>query len=121
MDYIPLLVKGTLVLQFFSVSGDANFSMKHTGLTIGGFTQPFVARNLIDVQANVEKGLCQRFLWLVPEPNLVTYEQMCKADADFTTGIGEYSPCIPPPPSQFQFCYVFIFLYSQSYVEPLGV
>lgn len=55
-------------MQFFSVSGDANFSMKHTGLTIGGFTQPFVARNLIDVQANVEKGLCQRFLWLVPEP-----------------------------------------------------
>lgn len=71
------------------VSGDANFSMKHTGLTIGGFTQPFVARNLIDVQANVEKGLCQRFLWIVPEPNLVAYEQMCRVDEDFTTGIGE--------------------------------
>lgn len=93
--------------------------MKHAGLTIGGFTQPFVARNLVDVQANVEKGLCQRFLWLVPEPNLVTYEQMCKVNEEFTTGIGESSPqLILYPPAQFVMC---SFLYSQSYVQPLGV
>lgn len=97
-------------MQFFSVSGDANFSMKHTGLTIGGFTQPFVARNLIDVQANVEKGLCQRFLWLVPEPNLVTYEQMCKADTEFTTGIGEYSYLASHHHQLF--CYMFISVQS---------
>ena len=35
--------------------------MQHTGLTVGGFTQPIVARNILENQANVEKGLCQRF------------------------------------------------------------
>ena len=46
-----------------AVSGEANFTIHHIGLTVGGFTQPSVARNILEHQANVEKGLCQRFLW----------------------------------------------------------
>ena len=44
-----------------TVTGDANFSMEKTALTVGGFTQPSVARNLWDQQASIEKGLPQRF------------------------------------------------------------
>ena len=41
----------------YVVSGDANFNMMGTRLTIGGFTQPGVARNIIDMPSNAEKGL----------------------------------------------------------------
>ena len=44
------------------MSGDANFVMTATRLTIGGFTQPGVARNLIDMPSNSEKGLSHRFI-----------------------------------------------------------
>ena len=71
------------------VSGDANFTMKHTGLTIGGFTQPVVARNLIEIQANVEKGLCQRFLWIAPEPATVSFNELQQVDREFSTALGE--------------------------------
>ena len=74
------------VLQ--SVSGDANFSMERTGMTLGGFIQPSVARTLIEQQANVEKGLCQRFLWLVPEPTLVNFDQLQEVNAGFISKIG---------------------------------
>ena len=50
------------------VSGDANLSMDYTGLNIGGFTQANVARGFIESTANVEKGLIQRFHWLIPKP-----------------------------------------------------
>ena len=49
-----------------AVSGDANFSMHRTGLTLGGFIQPSVTRCLIEQQANVEKGLYQRFFVACP-------------------------------------------------------
>ena len=39
------------------MSGDANFNMSSTRLTIGGFTQAGVARGLIEVPSNSEKGL----------------------------------------------------------------
>ena len=74
-----------------SVSGDANFSMNRTGITLGGFIQPSVARSLIELQPNVEKGLCQRFLWLVPQPTLEKFDQLQKVDVDFISGIGMYS------------------------------
>ena len=35
------------------VSGEANFSMAHTGLTVGVFTQPIVARNILQHKVNV--------------------------------------------------------------------
>ena len=41
-----------------AVSGEANFAMHHTGLTVGGFIQPSIARNLIEILSNDEKGLC---------------------------------------------------------------
>ena len=73
------------------MSGDANFCMNHTGITLGGFIQPSVARSLIELQPNVEKGLCQRFLWLVPQPTLEKFDQLQRVDVDFISGIGMYS------------------------------
>ena len=37
--------------------GDANISMKTNSLTVGGFNQPAVARSLIELPGNAEKGL----------------------------------------------------------------
>lgn len=65
--------------------------MQHTGLTVGGFTQPIVARNILENQANVEKGLCQRFLWLVPKPTSVAFEDLKHVDTNFSTAIGKSS------------------------------
>lgn len=67
--------------------------MSHTGLTVGGFIQPSVARVLIDHQSNVEKGLCQRFLWLVPQPKLVSFDQLQKVDSNFNGEIGTFLHC----------------------------
>ena len=63
--------------------------MNHTGLSLGGFTQPCVARNMLEHPANVEKGLCQRFLWLVPEPTTVAFEELQCVDTSFSTAIGK--------------------------------
>ena len=52
-----MVVVWRLYAYFFTVSGEANFSMASTNLTVGGFTQPGVARALVDVPANTEKGL----------------------------------------------------------------
>lgn len=59
------------VHSYCLVSGEANFTMHHTGLTVGGITQPSVARNMLELehQANIKKAHCQCFLWLVPMPN----------------------------------------------------
>lgn len=72
------------------VSGEANFTMTHTGLTVGGFMQPCVAINLMDNKANVNKGLIQRFLWLVPEPNAVPFSELQQVDREFSAAIGNY-------------------------------
>ena len=64
--------------------------MHHTGLTVGGFIQPSIARNLIEILSDVEKGLCQRFLWLVPQPTAVSFEKLQKVDQEFSTSIGTY-------------------------------
>ena len=73
------------------MSGDANFSIQQTGMTIGSFIQPSVARTLIEQQSNVEKGLCQRFLWIVPKLTIVKFDQLQQVDARFVTTIGRYS------------------------------
>ena len=62
--------------------------MDHTGLTIGGFIQPSVAKSLVEVQANVEKGLCQRFLWIAPKPAAVPFSKLKQVDKDFTASMG---------------------------------
>lgn len=70
------------------VSGDANFTIPRAGLTLGGFLQPSMARAFIEQQSNVETGLCQHFLWIVPNPKVVSFE--FTVDASFTTtAIGE--------------------------------
>ena len=53
---------------FTVVSGEANFQMPSKSLTVGGFNQPPIARSLIEIQRNAEKGLSQRFMWFFPKP-----------------------------------------------------
>lgn len=74
---------------FFLVTGEANFSMPSTSLTVGGFNQPSVARNLIELPGNAEKGLSQRFLWLIPKPVYGTFDSLEPIDKVFTKKIGE--------------------------------
>ena len=57
--------------------------MNSTSLTVGGFTQPGVARALIDIPSNSEKGLSHRFLWLFPNPLYKKFETLGEVDADF--------------------------------------
>ena len=71
-----------------TVSGEANFSMAQTALTVGGFIQPSAARVLIEQNSNIEKGLCQRFLWLVPEPSHVTFDMLQRVDSNFIDELG---------------------------------
>ena len=42
-----------------AVSGEANSDMENTALTVGDFTQPIVAKSLIELPASSEKGLTQ--------------------------------------------------------------
>ena len=77
------------ILCFFAVSGDANFSMEYTGLTIGGFTQANVARGFIESTANVEKGLIQRFHWLIPKPHPKKFADLNTMDKTFSDSVGE--------------------------------
>ena len=62
--------------------------MFSTNLTLGGFTQPAVARSLIENNANIEKGLSQRFTWVFPKPTYANFETLQPVDATFTTELG---------------------------------
>ena len=62
--------------------------MNHNGLTVGGFIQPSVAWNMIEAQGNVEKGLCQRFLWLIPQPVSTPFKDLEQVDKEFTATMG---------------------------------
>ena len=42
--------------------------MFSTRLTIGGFTQPGAARNLIEMPSNSEKSLSHKLVWIFPKP-----------------------------------------------------
>ena len=74
----------------FLVSGEANFAMSSTLLTVGGFTQPGVARTLIKMPANSEKGLSHRFLWLFPNPLFEKFDKLGEIDQDFVKKIGMF-------------------------------
>ena len=76
-------------MVFSLVSGDANFSMEHTGLNIGGFTQAHVVRGFIESTANVEKGLIQRFHWLIPKPYPKKFADLKTTDKTFSDSVGE--------------------------------
>ena len=62
--------------------------MSTTSLTVGGFNQPSVARSLIELPGNAEKGLSQRFLWLFPKPVYANFDTLEPIDQHFTDHIG---------------------------------
>lgn len=63
--------------------------MENTGLTIGGFTQPAVARALIEIPSNIEKGLSTRFLWVIPKPRYSKFASLEPVNKDFTESLGK--------------------------------
>jgi hypothetical protein len=63
--------------------------MERTALTVGGFTQPSVAKGLIELPASIEKGLSQRFLWLFPRPSFSMLESLEIVDENFCCYLGE--------------------------------
>jgi hypothetical protein len=65
--------------------------MASTRLTVGGFTQPGVARNLMDLAANAEKGLSHRFLWVFPRPLYGSFDTLEKVDTSFQGKLGKYT------------------------------
>ena len=67
--------------------------MDLTSLTVGGFNQPAVARSLIELPGNAEKGLSQRFLWLCPKPVYGKFETLEPVREDFTENIDYYLLC----------------------------
>ena len=78
-----------IILYTIIVSGDANFSMKATSFTVGGFNQPYISRSLIEQPNNVEKGLSQRFLWLFPKPVYAHFNSLEPIDDEFVNTLGE--------------------------------
>lgn len=79
------------IIYHVLVSGEANFVMKSTNLTIGGFTQPSVARSLIDIPSNSEKGLSHRFIWLFPLPVFKNFDTLTEVNQDFIDKISKLS------------------------------
>ena len=63
--------------------------MTETNLTVGGFTQPGVARSLIEIPSNSEKGLSHRFLWFFPNPIYNKFNSLGEVDADFFQKMGK--------------------------------
>lgn len=62
--------------------------MNSTSLTVGGFNQPSVARSLIELPGNAEKGLSQRFMWLFPKPVYGEFASLEPTDKSFKDKIG---------------------------------
>ena len=52
-------------------------------LSVGGFTQPGVAKSLIETPSNAEKGLSHRFLWMFPNPLFQKFSNLSAVDGDF--------------------------------------
>lgn len=67
--------------------------MEATRLIVGGFNQPAVARCLIELPGNAEKGLSQRFLWLFSKPVYANWCELKPINKKFydTTGIHVYT------------------------------
>ena len=73
---------------FILVTGEANFSMSRTNLSVEGFSQPPVSRVMIESPGNDEKGVSQRFLWLFPELGYGMFRFLEPVDKEFTASIG---------------------------------
>lgn len=63
--------------------------MERTALTVGGFTQPTVAKALIELPASIEKGLTQRFLWIFPRPSFAKFDTLELVEERFSEYLGE--------------------------------
>lgn len=92
---------------YASVTGEANFTMERTALTLGGFTQPAVARSIITMQGSAEKGLAQRFMWIFPKPVFEGFSSLEPVDKQFTEKMGIcYTTNKPlPQPSILSYAY----------------
>ena len=62
--------------------------MDRTSLVVGGFTQPIVARGLIEQPGSIEKRLAQRFLWMLPQPVFAEFPSLELIDEKFTDSLG---------------------------------
>ena len=69
--------------------------MSSTQLTVGGFTQPGVARGLIEMPANSEKGFSYRFLWFFPNPLFEKFSSLGEVDREFVQKISKYTMDAP--------------------------
>ena len=57
--------------------------MTSTMLTVGGFTQPAVARSMIEQPSNSEKGLSSHFLWFFPNILYGAFDDLGEVDEEF--------------------------------------
>ena len=69
--------------------------MSATRMTIGGFTQPGVARNIIEMPSNSEKGLSHRFIWIFPKPIYAKFATLEAVDKVFMDKISKYPSTSP--------------------------
>ena len=77
-----------LVLMLFVVSGDADFAMSSTMITIGGFTQPGVARSIIEAPTNMDRGFSHHFLWFFPPTQYASFASLTEINQIFVDKLG---------------------------------
>lgn len=70
------------------MTGEVNFSMPSTSLTVGGFNQPLFSRTVTETP---EKGVSQTFLWLIPKPVYSKFDSLQPTDKDFVENIGKHT------------------------------
>ena len=63
--------------------------MDHTALSIGGFTQPGVARNIIEQRCGAERGFSQQFLWIFPQPSFAKFDSLKPVPDNISEAIGK--------------------------------
>ena len=63
--------------------------MDSTCLTVGGFSQPSVARVIIEQSGSAEIGLSQRFLWMFPQPTYSKFNNLEPINQTFTDKLGK--------------------------------
>ena len=62
--------------------------MEKTALTVGGFTQPSVARNIIEQNTGAERGFSQRFLWIFTKPTFAKFASLKPVPDEINEAIG---------------------------------
>lgn len=90
MSYNVKTLVSCLLCIFYNiiVTGDANFSMNYTSLTVGGFIQPSIARSLIELPGNAEKlGLKPMLSLVFPRPVYSQFATLEPINNSFTDKI----------------------------------